>query len=67
MDGLTLFERYTALNNSYSQTLLTLFAQMGEELFPFLEKAEKQNKKISIKETYSGPHDNYSSDNIILV
>jgi len=46
MNGEDLFFYYTGLSDEYSQVLNTAFMQIGEELFPLLEKCHKEGKKI---------------------
>ena len=72
MDGFELFTHYTSKRDytgspedSYAQTLETLFVHLRDDLFPLLEKAELENKKLLIKETVSGPHDHYDLSNVI--
>ena len=36
--------------DSYAQELMTIFFQIGVEIFDLLEKAKKQNKTLKIKE-----------------
>ena len=40
--------KYPLIDNSYIQTLITIYTHIGEEMFTLLEKAEKKNKKLSI-------------------
>lgn len=37
--------------DEYSQLLSTLMLHLGEELYPLLEKAADQNKKLAIKKS----------------
>lgn len=48
LPGAELFEIYTAERNEYSQTLLTAYSLIGDDLFPLLEQAEKEQKKIAL-------------------
>lgn len=49
MNVFELFEYYTSQHNVYSQTLMTAFTCVGEDLFSMLEKAEEKKLKIIIK------------------
>lgn len=58
MTGQELFHKYTDLNDQsseqereYSQTLFTIFMLDPEQTFHLLEEAEKENKKLSFKES----------------
>jgi hypothetical protein len=46
MKGQELFLELTKPRNEYSQLLDFLFTQIGEDLFPLLEQAEAEGKKI---------------------
>ena len=41
-------EKYPLIDDSYIQTLMTIYAHLREDMFLLLEKAEKENKKLSI-------------------
>lgn len=57
MTGHELFEFYTSQGGAYSQTLFTAHLHIGDTLFSMLEDAEKQGKKIVIKEDMPGVDD----------
>lgn len=48
--GQQLFDFYTSKGGDYSQVLFQAHLQIGDELFKMLEQAEKEGKKIVIKE-----------------
>ena len=48
--GAELFEFYTSMNNSYSQTLYTAFLSIGFDLYPMLEEAEIGGKQIALED-----------------
>ena len=51
MKGQELFLELTKPRNEYSQLLDFLFMQIGEDLFPLLEQAEAEGKKIVYDES----------------
>lgn len=71
MKGKDIFTRDTSLDNEYCQLLLSIEGRLGSDvLFPLLESAEKQNKKIAIDETnldVSIFDNDIAVNNIILV
>lgn len=76
MTGKELFKKYTDRDFSgseadvYAQTLLTIFAHVHDDIFPLLEKAEKENKKLDIKsfpENEQMLHDELVKEDIIFV
>lgn len=50
MTGKELFNKYLAKRDEYASTLLTISQSIGDDIYPLLEKAEAENKKLSIKE-----------------
>lgn len=48
LPGAEIFGIYTAQRNEYSQTLFTAYSLIGDDLFPMLEQAEKEQKKIAL-------------------
>ena len=71
MTGKEIFNRDTSLHNEYCQLLLSIESRLGSDvLFPILENAESQNKKIAIDETnldVSIFDNDIAVNNIILV
>lgn len=55
--GQDIFSYYMSIDGEYKQTLLTAHIQIGDKLFKLLEEAEKQGKKIVIKEDDTGADD----------
>lgn len=51
MNGKKLLKKHFDSRSEYAKTLLTIYENIGEEIYPFLEKAEKQGKKLSIDES----------------
>lgn len=51
LTGEELFGYYTSQGNKYRQVLFQVYLQIGDKLFKMLEKAEKEGKKIVIKES----------------
>jgi len=47
MDGRELYLKYTDMPGEYRRLLFFLFLNIGEDLYPLLEKAEKEGKKLS--------------------
>ena len=73
MDGMKLFNHYTSKRDysgskadEYAQLLETIRFHIGNDIFPLLEKAETENKKISIKDS-DALVDEYSIDDVILL
>lgn|GEM_PF-1533437 len=57
MKGKQLFEKYTSRDfpieskeREYAQELQTIFNNIGEAIYPLLELAEKDGKKLAINE-----------------
>lgn len=50
LTGEQLFDYYTGIEGEYKQTLFQAYTEIGNELFELLEKAEKEGKKVVIKE-----------------
>lgn len=76
MKGKDLFQQYTSKRDysgskadEYAQLLLTIFTHIHEAIYPLLEKAEADNKKLSLKEPSLGliTFDEYSTEDIILL
>jgi hypothetical protein len=57
LSGEDLFDYYTSQNNDYKGVLFQAHIEIGDELFKMLEQAEKQGKKIAIKETLNDVDD----------
>lgn len=55
--------------DQYAQLVQTLFSHLRQDLFPLLESAHRDGKKLSIVETQNKKIlvNNYSVDNIVLV
>jgi hypothetical protein len=69
MNGLELFNKYTALRDftespedEYAQLLFTLFLNIGDDLYPLLEKAETSGKKIEV----ANDVDFISADDLVI-
>lgn len=43
-----IYEKYPLIDKRYIQTLMTIYKHLRSEMFPLLEKAEIQNKRLSI-------------------
>lgn len=56
MTGGQLFDYYTSVHEDreYGSTLLTAHSEIGNKLFPMLEKCEREGKRIALQETMSG-------------
>lgn len=53
--------------DSYAQLLQTIYHNIGSKIFPLLEKAQKENKKLSIKEFSSEILvDEFSTSDIVI-
>ena len=50
MKGKDLFSKYINLRDDYARDLMTIFLNIGESIYPLLEKAEREGKKLSINE-----------------
>lgn len=57
LSGQQLFEYYTSQGGDYSQILFQSHIQIGNNLFSMLEIAEKEGKKIVIKEGFQDVDD----------
>jgi len=57
LNGKQLFDFYTSQNNDYKSILFQAHIEIGDGLFEMLEDAEKQGKKIAIKENRSNVDD----------
>ena len=53
LSGRELFDIYLSRNDEYSSVLLTARIEIGDALFPLLEKAERMSKKVVIKQDSS--------------
>lgn len=51
MTGKDIFLRVTSEKGEYSQLIDFLFINMGEDLYPLLEKAHAENKKLKYDES----------------
>lgn len=59
MSGKDLFNKYTDLDQeafsndelAYAQTLMTILVNIGNAIYPLLERAEVENKRLSIDES----------------
>lgn len=49
MTGQQLFDYYTDQAGEYGQILFTAHQMINDDIFPMLEKAEKENKKVALK------------------
>lgn len=76
MTGQQLFNKYSkrdftqSESDVYAQTLMSIFSQIGDEIFPLLEDAESQNKKLDLKVISSDEqfqHDEIQPSDIIFV
>ncbi len=61
-----LLEKYLSKGDKYAQTIMTIHGSIGDDIFPLLKRAEKEGKKLDIKES-SQLHDEYVLSDIILV
>ena len=50
LSGAELFDVYLSRHDEYSSVLLTAFIEIGDDLFPLLEKAERLGQKVVIKQ-----------------
>ena len=57
LTGWQLFEYYTSQNDDYKGILFQAHLEIGDEIFKMLEQAEKQGKKIAIKENLNNVDD----------
>ena len=48
LTGQELFDIYLSRNDEYSSILLTAYVEIGDDLFPLLEKAERLGKKVTL-------------------
>lgn len=51
MNGQELFIKYTEVRSEYKQLLMFLHANIGDALFPLLEKAEAEGKQLAYDES----------------
>lgn len=68
MSGKELFEKYTSEYSEYSKMLMWMYTNVGEGLFPLLEEAESEGKKLDVR-VMDVPYlvDEISVDDIILI
>lgn len=74
MNGTALFDKYTqrdfsgSVADEYAQTLMTIWSQIGADIYPLLERANMEHKTLSIaaddKEMLD---DTITVDDVILV
>lgn len=57
LSGMDLFLYYTEEGGEYSQTLFQAQLEIGDDIYPMLEQAEKEDKKIVIVETMDDVED----------
>jgi hypothetical protein len=73
MDGQQLYDKYTArdfsgsIDDQYAQDLQTIFSNIKGEIFPLLETAEKENKRLCINMPDDGLWDEFSVDAVGFV
>jgi DNA-binding MarR family transcriptional regulator len=48
LKGIELFEIYTSQGDEYAQTIRTAYATIGDDLFALLERAEREQKRITL-------------------
>jgi len=51
----------------YAQTLLTIFINIGDAIYPLLLQAEQNGQKLEIKNFEDNPIDEITADDVILV
>lgn len=68
MKGKQLLDAYISKRDDYARTLLFMYTNIRESLYPILERAEKEGKKLDVK-TQDGSiiTDEITIDDIILV
>jgi len=61
MTGQELYHKYISLrdctgskDDEYAQFLGTLFSNIRDDLYPLLEKAEKQSKRLALSDEFMG-------------
>lgn len=57
LSGSDLFDYYTSQDNDYKAILFQAHIQIGDELYKLLEQAEKEGKKIAIREDLGDVND----------
>lgn len=68
MDGKELFKKYTQKPTEYARLLMTMYTNIGSDLYPILEKAEKEGKKLgTTPEPKDYLRDELSPEDIILI
>lgn len=68
MTGKELFEKYTKARDEYARTLLTIEVNIGDEIYPLLEQAEREGKKLEIDESQLPTlWDSFGKGDVILV
>lgn len=67
MNGKQLFKKYTDSDNEYAQTLLTIYRNIGEDIYQLLENAEKEDKELAINDSaLPQVWDEFSVEDVIL-
>lgn len=77
MKGKELLDYYTnkrdftgSTDDNYAQELMTIYSNIGEQIFHLLEKAEIEGKKLDVKKATKGlefRQDFITIDDIILI
>ncbi|WP_256013126.1 hypothetical protein [Desertivirga xinjiangensis] len=68
MTGKQIFEKHIGEQGEYGRTLFFMVRNVGDDLFPLLEKAEAEGKKLEIKPLKGDLlTDEITIDDIILV
>ena len=57
LSGEELFDYYTSQDSDYKAVLFQAHLEIGDKLFKMLEEAEKNGKKIAIKESMKDLND----------
>jgi hypothetical protein len=57
LTGEQLFDYYTGIDGEYKSVLFQAHVEIGDALFPMLEQAEKEGKKIVITEDMPEAYD----------
>ena len=69
MTGEQLFDSYIEAKTPYANVLWTIFMNIGDQIYPLLDKADKAGKKLAIKEFTDNPdlHDELTEADVILL
>lgn len=67
LKGREIFERYREEGGDYARTLGMILLNIGDDLFPLLEAAEKEGKRIKINIPDDQLWDELTAEDLVMV